>query len=65
MKQARRCRGDVKIVASSPALRRVFELGGLGSLVEFYDDVERASDAFAACVGEIERTLLWQQFADE
>lgn len=65
VKQARRCGGDVKIVAGSPALRRVFELGELDSLVEFYDDVERACNAFTACVGEIERTLLWRQFANE
>lgn len=64
-RQARRCGGDVKIVASSPALRRVFDLSGLGACVEFYDDVGHAREAFGACVGEIERTLLWQQFADE
>jgi anti-anti-sigma factor len=65
VKQARRLGGDVKIIAGSPALRRVFELGGMGALVEFYDDIEHAREAFGACVGEIERTLLWRQFADE
>jgi len=65
VKQARRVGGDVKIVASRPELRRVFDLGELDALLEFYDDVESACQAFADCVGEVERTLLWQQFNDE
>ena len=65
VKQARRVGGDVKIVASRPELRRIFDLGELDSLLEFYDDVESACQAFADCVGEVERTLLWQQFNDE
>jgi anti-sigma B factor antagonist len=65
VRQARRCGGDVKVVAGTRALRRVFEVGELVAVVEFYDDVERACNAFAACVGEIERALLWRQFADE
>ncbi len=65
VKQARRVGGDVKIVASRPELRRVFDLGELDALLEFYDDAESACQAFADCVGEVERTLLWQQFNDE
>jgi anti-sigma B factor antagonist len=64
-KQARRSGGDVKLVARGPEVRRLFELGGLDSLLEFYDDVESARNAFAECVGEVERTLLWRQFGDE
>lgn len=65
VRQARRAGGDVKIVASRPALRRIFDLGELDSLLEFYDDVESARQAFADCVGEVERTLLWRQFNDD
>jgi len=65
VKQARRVGGDVKIVTGRPELRRVFDLGGLDALLEFHDDVESACQAFADSVGEVERTLLWQQFNDE
>ena len=65
VKQARRVGGDVKIAVSRPELRRVFDLGELDPLLEFYDDVESARQAFGDNVGEVERTLLWQQFNDE
>ncbi len=65
VKQARRVGGDVKIAVSRPELRRVFDVGELGPLLEFYDDVESARQAFGDNVGEVERTLLWQQFNDE
>jgi anti-anti-sigma factor len=64
-KQARREGGDVKLVVRRPEVRRVFELGELDSLLEFYEDVESACDAFGDCVGEVERALLWRQFSDE
>ena len=63
-RQARQRGGDVKLVVRRPEVRRVFEVGDLGSLLEFYDDVESACDAFSDCVGEVERALLWQQFGD-
>jgi len=62
-KQARHHGGDVKLVVRRPEVRRVFELGGLGSLLEFYEDTESACAAFSMCVGEAERTLLWRQFS--
>ena len=64
-KRARQGGGDVKLVVRRPEVRRVFELGDLGSLLEFYDDVESACEAFAECIGEVERTLLWRQFGHE
>ena len=64
-RRARQQGGDLKLVVRSPEVRRVFELGGLGPLLEFYQDVESASAAFSDSVGEVERTLLWQQFNDE
>jgi len=64
-KRARHGGGDVKLVVRRPEVRRVFELGDLGSLLEFYDDVESACEAFAECIGEVERTLLWRQFGHE
>ncbi len=64
-KQARRGGGDVKLVVHGSEVRRVFELGELDSLLEFYDDVESACNAFTDSVGEVERTLLWRQFDDE
>jgi anti-sigma B factor antagonist len=65
LKQARHAGGDVKIVVGRPELRRIFELGELSGLLEFYEDVESARRAFADSVGEVERTLLWQQFSHE
>ena len=64
-KQARRQGGDVKLVACGPEVRRLFELAELDSLLEFYEDIESARNAFTECVGEVERTLLWRQFGDE
>jgi anti-anti-sigma factor len=64
-KQARREGGDVKLVVRRPEVRRVFELGELDSLLEFYEDVESACNAFGDCVSEVERALLWRQFSDE
>ena len=63
-RQARQRGGDVKVVVRRPEVRRVFEMGDLGSLLEFYDDVESACEAFSDCIGEVERALLWQQFDD-
>jgi len=63
-RQARQRGGDVKLVVRRPEVRRVFEMGDLGSLLEFYDDVESACEAFSDCIGEVERALLWQQFDD-
>ena len=63
-KQARRGGGDVKLVVRRREVRRVFELGELDALFEFYEDVESARNAFTDCVGEVERTLLWKSLAD-
>ncbi|MBN1917965.1 MAG: STAS domain-containing protein [Verrucomicrobia bacterium] len=65
VKQARRRGGDIKLVVRRPEVRRVFELGELDALFEFYEDVESARNAFADCVGEVERTLLWKSLADD
>jgi anti-anti-sigma factor len=64
-KQARRGGGDVKVVVRRPQVRHVFEVGDLGALLEFYDDVESACEAFAECIGEVERTLLWRPVRHE
>lgn len=64
-KEARRGGGDIKLVVRRPEVRRVFELGELDALFEFYEDVESARNAFRDCVGEVERTLLWKSFADD
>jgi len=63
-KAARQAGGDVKLVVHRPEVRRLFELAELGTLFEFYGDVESASQGFSECVGEVERTLLWRQFND-
>ena len=64
-KQARRGGGDVKLVVSRPEVRRLFDLGELGSMLEFYDDVESACGAFGESVGRVERTMLLRQFDDD
>jgi anti-anti-sigma factor len=65
VRQARRGGGDVKLVVRRPEIRRVFELGELDALFEFYEDLESARNAFGDCVGEVERTLLWKSLADD
>jgi len=64
-REARRGGGDIKLVVCRPEVRRVFELGELDALFEFYEDIESARSAFADGVGAVERTLLWQSFADD
>jgi len=61
-KKVRQKGGDLKLVVSRPEIRRLFKLGELDSLLEFYEDVESACAAFGPCVGEVERTLLWGPF---
>ena len=65
VKRARRAGGDIKLVVRRPEVRRVFELGELDALFEFYEDIESARNSFAEHVGEVERTLLWRSLADD
>lgn len=48
MKAIRERGGDLKIAGLSLPVRRIFDLVGLGRLLEIYDDVPMALDSFQA-----------------
>ena len=48
VKEARRAGGDFRLAAVRPAVMRVLELSGFGSVLKIYPDTEAALASFAA-----------------
>lgn len=59
LKRARETGGEIKLIHVSPSLRRVFDLSGLGNVLDICETEEEAMASFGHEVGRVERTLLW------
>lgn len=59
LRQARESGGEIKLIHVSGSLRRLFELSGLGSVLDICETEEEAVASFGEDVGPVERTLLW------